>query len=179
MKAMPRWARIRGWAGIMALSILLLAAAPGCSKQERRLQPLIPTPQTACALDGMLLMDFPGPKGQIRYDDGETDFFCDTMEMFSVYLQPEQRRRVAGIFTQDMGQADWQAPRGHWIDARGAYYVLGGNMFGSMGPTLASFGRLDDAQAFAKKHGGKVLRFNQVTLEMVRLDGGVVSDKRM
>ena len=175
------FARPRGWgrAGLAALSVILLVSASGCDKAGKPVQALEPNRQTTCALDGMSLLDFPGPKAQIHYGDGETDFFCDTMEMFSVYLKPEQQRRITAIFTQDMGQADWKTPKGHWIDAKRAYYVLGSDMPGSMGPTLASFARLSDADAFSKKHGGKVLSFSQITSEMVTLDGGVVRDERM
>ena len=48
-----------------------------------------------------------------------------------------------------------------------------------MGPTLAAFMHEQDAQAFAKQYGGKVLRFDQITLDMVALDGGVLRDERM
>ncbi|HUW27767.1 MAG TPA: nitrous oxide reductase accessory protein NosL [Sulfuriferula sp.] len=163
----------------IGLSALVVLSAVACHKADQPIQAIEPTAQTACALDGMLLLDFPGPKAQIHYADGETDFFCDTMEMFSLYLKPEQQRRVKAIFTQDMGKANWQAPRGQWIDARKAYFVIGSDMSGSMGPTLASFARMEDARAFSKTHGGKVLRFDQVTPEMTTLAGGVIHDERM
>ena len=41
----------------------------------------------------------------------------------------------------------------------------------------ASFGSEADAQAFAGKNGGKVLRFDQITIDMVSLDGGVIRDE--
>ena len=47
---------------------------------------------TSCSLDGMTLADFPGPKGQIIYTTGNLDYFCDTVEMFSIYLKPEQKK---------------------------------------------------------------------------------------
>lgn len=151
-----------------------------CGRSEKAAAgPREPTRETSCALDGMILLDYPGPKAQIHYDQGEPDFFCDTLEMFSIYLRPEQKRRVVGIFTQDMGRADWNDPRGHWIDAKSAYYVAGSRKAGSMGPTIAPFARREDAEAFAGQHGGKVFRFGEVTYEMVRLDGGVLRDERM
>lgn len=160
-------------------AVFLLIVLTACAKEEAPAQAVEPTRETACALDGMLLLDYPGPKGQIVYDKGEVDFFCDTMEMMSIYLRPEQQKRVRGIFTQDMGKADWQAPRGNWIDAKTAFYVQGSKVLGSMGPTLATFARQEDAEAFAKKNGGKVLRFNEITVNMVTLDGGVLRDERM
>ena len=123
-------------------------------------------------LDGMLLVDFPGPKGQIHYDKGPPDFFCDTFELLVTYLSPEEQKRIRAMFTQDMAKADWNKPVGSWIDARSALYVFGSDMKGSMGPTAASFARREDAEAFARQHGGKVVRFEEITPAMVSLDGG-------
>lgn len=135
---------------------------------------------TACALDGMLLADYPGPKAQIHYAGrAEPDFFCDTVEMFSIYLKPEQARAVKALFVQDMGKADWNEPRGHWIDARSAWYVQGSSRKGSMGPTIASFADEAAAQKFAAEFGGKLYRFDAVTADMVVLDGGALHDQRM
>lgn len=135
---------------------------------------------TSCALDGMILADYPGPKAQIHYDGQvQPDFFCDTVEMFSIYLNPEQARRVAALYVQDMGKADWDNPKGHWIDARRAVYVHGSKRHGSMGPTIASFGSEADAQKFIETYGGKLLRFDDVKPDMVTLDGGALHDQRM
>ncbi len=161
---------------------LLVAAvlvAAGCSKTAAPPGPREITSETACSLDGMILADYPGPKGQIVYAQGEPDFFCDTVELVSIVLRPEQSRPIVGVFTQDMGATDWTRPQGHWIDAKTAWYVLGSDRKGSMGPTLATFARAEDAQAFAGKHGGRVLRFDQITPAMVMLDGGVLKDERM
>ena len=156
-----------------AAAALLLAL--GCT-QALAPQPVEPTDATLCSFDGMLLSDFPGPKGQILYEDGAPDFFCDTVELFSAYLQPEEKKRVSAIYTQDMAQTPWDKPRGHWIDARSAFYVIGSRKTGSMGPTIASFAKEADAQAFAREQGGRVLRFDQVKPDMVALDGGVLKD---
>lgn len=158
------------------LAALLLAA--GCTTSTP-VGPVEPTRETACALDGMLLLEYPGPKAQIHYDQGPPDFFCDTTEMFAMVLKPEQKRRLVAVYTQDMGQADWAHPVGHWIDAKTAYYVVGSSRKGSMGATIGSFAREEDARSFARQYGGKVLRFNEVTPAMASLDGGVVRDERM
>lgn len=137
------------------------------------------TAGTVCALDGMLLNDYPGPKAQIHHADGNVEFYCDTVEMFNMVLRPESARRVRAVYTQDMGKADWKTPRGHWIDARQAFYVHGSRVKGSMGPTLASFASRADAEAFARKNGGRVLPFDEVKLDMVDLHGGAAHDERM
>ncbi|MBR0568177.1 nitrous oxide reductase accessory protein NosL [Azoarcus sp. L1K30] len=167
-----------------ALTVLLAAgllAACGADKgTDSHILAVDIDRSTSCALDGMLLADYPGPKAQIHYDSiVQPDFFCDTVEMFSIYLKPEQARRVSAMYVQDMAKADWENPKGHWIDARTATYVHGSRRTGSMGPTIASFASADDARKFAASEGGKVLRFDEVTPDMVILDGGALHDKRM
>lgn len=161
-----------------ACSLLLLALA-ACQPAEVVVTPQDITANTVCALDGMTLADYPGPKAQIHYAQGDTEFYCDTVEMFSISLRPEQQKRITGIFVQDMGKAEWRSPQGAWIDARSAFYVVGSRKLGSMGPTLASFAQEADAQHFAAQEGGKVLPFAAITPDMVVLDGGVVRDQRM
>lgn len=162
---------------VLAAPILFMLVA--CSGPEPVPVAQELTREAACALDGMLLMDYPGPKAQIHYDQGPPDFFCDTVEMFAIHLRPEQQKRVRALYTQDMGKADWHAPRDHWIDARSAFYVVGSRRTGSMGPTIGSFAREADARAFVTRYGGRVLRFAEVTPEMVELGGGVSHDEAM
>lgn len=164
----------------LTLCILLSMGGGGCTQTSQpTLAPVEITQDTSCALDGMLLSDFPGPKAQIHYSQGPMDFFCDTTEMFSIFLRPEQQKRVRALYVQDMGAADWHEPRGHWIDARQAVYVQGSKLRGAMGPTLVSFADIDKAQAFMAEQGGKLYRFDEITPDMVVLDGGALHDQRM
>lgn len=163
------------WLPIL-LGALLLSA---CGEPAKPALPRELAADTACALDGMILLDFPGPKAQIHFDQGEPEFFCDTREMFSIFLRPEQKKRIVAIYAQDMGKADWNRPEGQWIDAKTAFYVLGSPRRGSMGPTVPSFASESDAGTFAEKYGGKVLPFSAVTLDMVDLSGGANHDEKM
>lgn len=165
-----------------ALCGAALFALAGCGKEQAAAAsgPAEIAQGTACDLDGMLLADYPGPKGQILYADASAPvFFCDTVELVSTLLRPEQVRAVKGAWVQDMGRADWTQPRGHWIDARAAFFVRGSRKHGSMGPTLASFAQEADANRFAGEHGGKVLRFAEITPEMADLSGGALHDSKM
>jgi copper chaperone NosL len=128
----------------------------------------------------MILADYPGPKAQIHYAGvAAPAWTCDTVEMFNTLLRPEQVRAVAAVYVQDMGQAEWEHPRGHWIDAKTGVYVVGGKRHGSMGPTIGSFAREEDAKTFIAEWGGEMLRFDQVKPEMVDLSGGALHDTRM
>lgn len=181
MKTFP-FPLLRHTAAALAIAFAFGGATllSGCGKSETvAIQPVQLDRNIVDSLDGMTLLDYPGPKGQIHYDHGNPDFFCDTVGMFSIYLQPEQQKRVRAIFVQDMAQADWNKPIGHWIDAKTAFYVAGSKARGAMGPTLVSFAREEDARAFATRQGGKVYRFDQVTPDMAVVDGGVLKDHKM
>ena len=160
------------------LVAVLLAA---CSQQTAQsIAPVEITRETACSLDGMILADFPGPKAQIHFAaQAAPEYFCDLMEMFDIYLKPEQARKVDAIYVQDMGQAQWDEPKGHWIDAKTAFYVVGSKKMGSMGPTFGSFAKEGDAKEFVSANGGKVYKFSEITPDMAALDGGALHDQHM
>lgn len=162
------------------LAVAGVVALGACSKVDGNpLQPIEISRSTACSLDGMILADFPGPKAQILYEQGDPDFFCDTVEMFSIYQRPEQVRKIRAVYVQDMSKTDWKEPHGNWVDARTAFYVVGSKLNGSMGPTIGSFSSEAAASAFAAKEGGKVYSFDKVTPDMASLDGGVLKDHKM
>lgn len=170
--------------GLAVLGALGLGTGlSGCGERAGSSTALIPLEidaATTCELDGMLLADYPGPKAQIHYiGQAAPVFFCDTVELLNTLLRPEQVRKVAAVFVQDMGRADWEQPRGYWTDARTAFYVLGSKRRGSMGPTIASFAIEADANKFTVEWGGKVLRLEQIKPEMVDLSGGALHDTRM
>jgi copper chaperone NosL len=153
--------RIGTTAGIAAM--LVLAACSQAVKQAGAQEPGL---DTACALDGMVLKDFPGPKAQIQYAEGKPDFYCDLMELFAVVVAPERKRAIGAMFVQDMGKTDWAHPDGHWIAAKTALYVVGSRKTGSMGPAIASFASASEAAGFVAAEGGKVVAFDQVTPAM-------------
>lgn len=163
-----------------ALGVLLLGGCADKDAQKKSYDPVEITAETSCELDGMTLADYPGPKAQIHYaDQDKPAFFCDTIELFSMLLANEQVRPTRAIFVQDMGQADWDSPKGHWISAKTAFYVVGSSRQGSMGKTLASFAQKADAEKFAKEFGGQVYSFDQIKPDMVDLRGGALHDSSM
>jgi copper chaperone NosL len=169
-------AALAGSAGVITLTALA-----ACGRQaEATPVPAEVDSASTCDLDGMLLADYPGPKAQLYYlGDPKPHWCCDTVEMFNTLLKPEQARQIRAVSVQDMALADWDHPRGHWFDARTGYYVFGSRRHGSMGPTVASFRQEADARTFMARDGGKLLRYAEVTPEMVDLSGGAQHDGRM
>lgn len=167
---------------LSASAVVLAPTLLACSRRETAAQitPREIDAHTTCDLDGMLLADYPGPKAQVFYaGQAEPRYFCDTVELFHTLLAPEQVKPVAAVFVQDMGKTDWEQPRGQWFDATTGFFVLGSKRQGSMGPTVASFSRQADADAFVTQWGGKRLRYGEIKAGMVDLSGGALHDMRM
>jgi len=144
----------------------------GCSKEEEAAKPLPIelSREHECRVCGMIAVDFPGAKGQIHYKNKKIDSFCCTLDLFSFYLQPDRPKNIAAVFVNDMGKADWEHPRHHWIEAGKAFYVYGGDIMGPMGEALVPFAGLEEAKAYVTQHGGSIYKFDDITMDMLRPD---------
>lgn len=168
MRAMPLAARRRRILWALALLFLLTA----CDPQVDDRAPSGPHPIEAgdeCHVCGMILARFPGPMGEV-IADGQSRVlkFCSTRDLFAYLLQPEAGAVVREVYVHDMAGARWDHPLdAPLVDARRAWYVAGHPLRGAMGPTLASFGDREDAEVFARRFGGQILTFDQITLELV------------
>jgi copper chaperone NosL len=141
----------------------------GCTQEEAsKPLPVELTRGHACAVCGMIIVDFPGAKAQIHYKNGKIDSFCSTLDMFLFYLQPDRPGNIAAIYVNDMGKADWDHPGDHWLDAKKASYVYGGDIMVPMGEALVPFSELKDAEGYVKDNGGKIIGFDDVTMDMLR-----------
>jgi len=162
----------------LRLSIVLVAVI-GCSEQSEQQQVIHQAvaieSSDECHLCGMLITNFSGPKAELfrkgvtEADGNSVKKFCSTRDMFSFYLDPENKRNVTTILVHDMSKAPWNAPNdGYFIDARNAWYVVGSEKMGAMGKTLASFSAKTDADAFATEFGGTVIDFNAVSYQSLQ-----------
>jgi copper chaperone NosL len=151
---------------ILLLSVLGLVA---CGGQEDTVEPVAQHPVHVhdgqeCDLCGMIINQFPGPKGQLfTRGNNQPLAFCSTRDMFAYALQPEHKHRVQSVFVHDVSTAEWgDMSQAKYIDAKQAYFVIGHNQLGAMGPTLAAFADLGAAEQFVKDHGGEIKRFEDI-----------------
>lgn len=157
----------RNWL-LAALAVFTLTACSGEeAKTTARPDPVHFESGDECHVCGMIIEGFPGPKGQaITEEDQQVRKFCSTRDMFAWLLQPENVNRNHTLYVHDMAQTDWQNPNDTaLIDARNAFFVVGSDRKGAMGPTLASFATESAAQEFMKEYGGKVLKYSEITLD--------------
>ena len=151
--------------GQALLAMLLAFGLAACGDKQEVQQSLDPVAfheSDECHVCGMIIADFPGPKGQ-AVDKAGVKKFCSTAEMLGWYLQPENKLLDAKLYVHDMGKSEWAHPSDeHLIDARTAWYVAGTPLKGAMGVSLASFADEQQAQQLAAEHGGRVLRFEEI-----------------
>ena len=123
-----------------------------------------------CHVCGMLITEWPGAKGQsINQQDGQTHKFCSTVDMFSWLLQPENKTLQAKIYVHDMAKTPWDRPEDEYLlDATKAWYVVGSDLQGAMGPSLASYSDKDAAQKLAEQRGGRVLSYAEINLDVLQ-----------
>ena len=146
---------------LAALAAITLTACSGNEEQTMaKPEPVHFESGDECHVCGMVISNFPGPKGEaITEKEQHVRKFCSTKDMFAWMLQPENENRDHTLYVHNMAETHWDSPDDtHLIDAREAFYVVGSNLNGAMGPTLASFANKTDATDFAAKHGGNVGR---------------------
>ena len=124
-------------------------------------------PSDECHVCGMVINDFPGPKGA-AVGAGDVKKFCSPAEMLGWWLQPENHRADVKLYVHDMGRSQWSTPDdAHLIDARTAYFVIGSGLKGAMGVVLASFSDPQAAEKLARDTGGRVLRLEDINQEVL------------
>ena len=157
---------------LRALLLMLFSLALAACSQEDIVETLDPVAfhsDDSCHVCGMVIMDFPGPKGQAVARE-EVRKFCSTSELLSWHLQPENRIRQARLYVHDMGRSQWDHPAdSHLIDATHAWYVAGSSLSSAMGAPLASFADKQAAEALAAQHeGAQVLSFEEIDQEFLQ-----------
>ncbi|HFQ5013657.1 nitrous oxide reductase accessory protein NosL [Vibrio rumoiensis] len=155
---------------IILLSVVITACSDPQAEQNAMVHRAVSIEQSdECHLCGMLISRFPGPKGE-GYNKSTQSMqkFCSTKDLFNYILQPDNQRQIKEVYVHDMSKTPWQKPEDeYFIDGREAWYVIGSSQKGSMGSTLASFSKQKDATYFADQFGGKVYRFDEITLDML------------
>lgn len=150
------------------LALVIGLALLACNEPEAVQQSLAPVAfhdTDECHVCGMIITDFPGPKGQAM-DKAAVKKFCSAAEMLGWWLQPENRIGDAKLYVHDMGRSDWAKPDdSHLIDATQAFYVVDladSGLSGAMGAVLASFADEQAARKLAAMHNARVLKFAEI-----------------
>lgn len=111
-----------------------------------------------------------GPAAVI-FKDGKVVGFHSAGHMFAYILAPVKHsistENIKNTYVTDDGTKKF-------VDAKQAFFVVGSDVMGSMGPDLVAFAKKEDAEKFSSEHKGKrVASYAEVTLADVK------SEKKM
>ncbi|MCF6304639.1 MAG: nitrous oxide reductase accessory protein NosL [Rhodobacteraceae bacterium] len=153
--------------------LLVLALVAACDKDTNDTLPAAQTlnDEAAGYYCQMIILDHPGPKGQLFLDGMPAPIWFSQVRDGLAYLKSsEQEGEVLVLYVNDMGLAasyDEPGPD-NWINAADAFYVVGSDAVGGMGaPELVPFGTVEKAQEFAESRGGTILTLDEISAEMV------------
>lgn len=120
---------------------------------------------------GMTVVDHEGPKAQLFLEgEDEPIWFTSVRDAKAFMILPDEPKNVSAIYVNDMGRAEsWEKPGpGTWIDAQTAWFVIGSSRVGGMGaPEAVPFSEMEAAESFAGKHGGRIMRFDEIPAEYI------------
>ncbi len=150
----------------LLLVLVLGAGLAGCGEAEQPKPP--PRSWDRDALGyycNMVVVEHRGPKAQIFLSGREDPlWFTSVRDGIAFSRSKEEPGRILAFYVNDMGSTDWDQPSDKsWIDAETAWYVIGSSKRGGMGmPEAVPFKDRDKAEAFARKYGGRVVRFDEI-----------------
>lgn len=154
---------------VLTLISLLLVGCNNATDSADNSSPQPISSDDICHVCGMLISEFPGPKGQaLMENSSHARKFCSTLEMFVFLQQPENQAQLRHAYVHDAGETPWEAPEEDaYIGAEDAWYVIGHDRRGSMGHTLAPFSNRERAAQFVAKHGGEIISYEDINLELL------------
>ncbi len=140
------------------LVTLSLAEEPKDSSQPQKQK---------CHVCGMFVSMFPEWNASIQFKDSTHAAFCGAKCMFKYHLNVKKydpskdKNDIAAVSVTD-----------HYskalIDARQAFFVIWGDLYGPMGHEPIPFEKEADAKKFLKEHKGKkILRFKDITPKLI------------
>jgi copper chaperone NosL len=121
---------------------------------------------TRCAVCGMFVSKYQNWVASSTLSDGKTEYFDGVKDMMAFFFAPQKYGAKPGSTVIDMSVNDYYTLTP--IDAKKAFYVIGSDISGPMGPEFIPFATKAAADSFRQDHHGKeVLTFQAITPEMV------------
>ena len=153
-------------------AILLVLCAPPRADLAAQAVPR-PGPMDLCPVCGMIVSKYPNWTATVVWKDGHADHFDGAKDMFKFlqalpkYAPSHKPADIRLLAVTDFYNLEK-------IEAGKAFYVIGSDVMGPMGPELVPLATRADAEDFRKDHKGKlILGYREVTPEIVtKVDSG-------
>lgn len=147
------------------------ALLAGCSgKSEDQIPgPVAFDKHDRCHICGMVILNYPGAKAQV-FVKGEKEplKFCSVKDGFVYVLQPENAKRTVAFWVSDFGNKKDIPLHEKMLTAEKAFFNAGSDVRGAMGKSILPFATKGEVEAFTKEHGGKIVNYSEVNLELLK-----------
>jgi nitrous oxide reductase accessory protein NosL len=125
--------------------------------------PTKPSEKEKCPVCGMFVYKYPDWISATLMSNGEIFYYDGAKDMFR-HIKEHGNGKVQII---SAWVTEYYALR--MIDAKGAFYVLGSDIYGPMGHELIPFVTKEDAEEFMADHKGKrILRYHEVDTQLLK-----------
>ncbi len=152
---------------LAALALLSAIAALAPSAAGEAARPRDPGDQDRCPVCGMFVAPYEAWIAQVVFEDASAVFFDGAKDLFKYLLArdrflPERRDlEIAATFVTDYYEL-------RPIAAGEAFFVVGSDVYGPMGPELVPHRSRAEAEEFLRDHGGeRIVRFDEVTADLL------------
>jgi len=144
---------------------LICALASGVVGNAFAGDPKPPTAKDRCSVCGMFVAKYPPWVATVVFNDGTQVFFDGPKDLFRYLLNLEDYdaadREISEVFVKDYYSTAV-------IDAKDAFFVVGSDVMGPMGPELVPIAKESHAKTFVTDHGGEsILCFDEITRDKI------------
>lgn len=123
-----------------------------------------PDAESRCTVCGMYPARYPEHRCQATLSDGRTQHFCSSQCLVSFLAAPKEYLKkdvkMKSVWVTIPQEQSFEY-------AMGLYYLVGSSIMGPMGKEAIPYRSKAVADATASKHGGKVVRFNALTPQLI------------
>ena len=153
--------------GILGLAMIFFLAGGGRAFAQRAESTSPTPPKEKCPVCGMFVAMFADWNARIEFKGSTFATFDGAKDMFKYYLNLKKynpsktQNDITAISVKDYYSTTS-------IDARKAFYVIWGDVYGPMGHEPIPFEKEADAKRFLKEHKGKkILRFKEINPKLI------------
>lgn len=134
-------------------------------KRMKRGKIVNPTADTRCTVCGMYPARYPEHNCQVSTKGGKTKHFCSSKCLVNFLADPKQYLKetvqIKSVWVTIPQEQSYEY-------ARGLYYLVGSSIMGPMGKEAIPYRSKATAETVALKHGGRVLKFKDLTPQTVQ-----------
>ena len=134
------------------------------SNRKKKGKIVDPSEQDRCIVCNMFPSRYQKNNAQLLISDKKRMHLCSTHCLFTLLENPQKY----GVVTEEVGDI-WvhDYVSGRYLFGKNGYYVVGSKVLGPMGPEAIPFDLKSDAVDFAEANGGRILKYDRVTLQKV------------